>query len=57
MVNNCTVLKAVLGEWVEMEDGRSGIVGEQGFGVPLTINLTGVFLKYMQEKSNTLSHF
>lgn len=51
MVTNCTVLQAVLGEWVELEDGRSGIVGEQGFGVPLTIKLTGVFMQETTEKN------
>ena len=42
ILSHCTVLKATLGEWVEMDGGRrSGIVGEPGFGVPLTMNITG----------------
>ena len=44
MVQNCTVLKARLGERVEVEGGRTGIVGEHGFGVPITIKMTGLFM-------------
>ena len=42
MLEHCTVLEAGLGEWLEMDGGgRCGIVGEPGFGVPLTMNITG----------------
>ncbi|CAI8048148.1 DDB1- and CUL4-associated factor 17 [Geodia barretti] len=40
MLKHCTVLEASLGEWLEMDGGgRCGIVGEPGFGVPLTMNI------------------
>ena len=42
VIDNCTVLKARLGEWVEMGDGRTGIVGEPEFGVPITTKMTGL---------------
>ena len=42
MLKHCTVLKAGLGECVELDGGRCGIVGEPGFGVPLTMNITGL---------------
>ena len=38
------MVKAKVGELVEMEGGgsRSGIVGEEGFGVPITMKITGL---------------
>ena len=46
ILKNGTVLKASLGQAVEIKDvaggvTRMGAVGEEGFGVPYTIKLTG----------------
>ena len=48
IVDNCTVVKASLGNFVElMGEGpgrggiRGGAVGNPGFGVPTTVKLTG----------------
>ena len=41
MLGHCTVLSASLGETVEVDRGRCGVVGEPGFGVPLTMKITG----------------
>ena len=37
------MVPATLGEYVEMDGERCGIIGEPGFGVPLTMNITGVY--------------
>ena len=43
IIEHCTVLRARLGERVEMEGGgREGRVGEPGFGVPITVKMTGL---------------
>ena len=44
IVQHCTVISARLGQVVETQEGRSGRVGEPGFGVPITIKMTGSLL-------------
>ena len=41
IIKHYSVVKATLGEWVELGGTRAGVMGETGFGVPLTLNITG----------------
>lgn len=48
IIDNCTILDASLGSFVEMTGERSGYagipggsVGNPGFGIPCTVKLTG----------------
>ncbi|XP_064384115.1 DDB1- and CUL4-associated factor 17-like [Halichondria panicea] len=40
IIKHYSVVKATLGEWVELGGTRAGVMGETGFGVPLTLNIT-----------------
>ena len=44
IVQHCTVINAKLGQVVETQEGRAGRVGEPGFGVPITIKMTGLLV-------------
>ncbi len=41
-----SVVKATLGEWVELGHQRAGVMGETGFGVPLTLNIIGMWVSW-----------
>ncbi len=43
IIEHYSVVKATLAEWVELGGTRAGVMGsgEAGFGVPLTVNVTG----------------
>ena len=38
---NCTVLRTEIGARVAMEGGREGIVGQEDFGIPITVKIEG----------------
>lgn len=42
IIEHYTVVKATLGQYLRLTSLRAGVVGEAGFGVPLTIEMTGV---------------
>lgn len=44
IVEHCTVLQAQLGERVVNREGREGWVGEPGFGIPVTIEMRGIYM-------------
>ena len=51
IIKHCTTVRASLGEFVELRGGdsvmgiRAGGVGNPGFGIPCTVNITGEVLK------------
>ena len=45
IIDHCTVVKATLGKYVQLEIGREGAVGNPGFGVPVTIKIKGMCLR------------
>ncbi len=46
IIEHYSVVKASLGEWVDLGGTRAGVMGEAGFGVPLTVNITGEQRQY-----------
>ena len=41
IMDHHTIVKATVGQHIQLDDMRAGVVGDAGFGVPLTVNITG----------------
>ena len=41
IMDHHTVVKATVGQHIQLDDMRAGVVGDPGFGVPLTVSITG----------------
>ena len=42
ILQNCTVVHPKIGAHVTLDGGVTGIIGQDGFGIPITVKIEGV---------------